>query len=361
MATRCGKRSGYFFPGLDFKESGNGTQDIDCVTCTVCLSMPDSGKIFQCSNGHLLCETCNSKGARTARHVCPTCRTTMKEPLIRCLASESARDMLQGGALLTSTAAANSLTSAANVKGRSKRRTETEQRSFRGPLGKEALKTIVYNDEDGDRVDEYYVGEKGSEWCNKMVICHGANYETQHFDKDGFLFKAVENNQTHRWDKTTGNLCVQEKDALGNTTTTFYEGSDVEPSKRLKMYRPNGTIKTYRNGALKHMELNLGPVTPKAFRVWSKTVSRQVAPLPEGIPTSPPQSPEYSPTSPASYSPTSPAYSPTSPAYSPTSPAIARTPPADPSVIRRRDIDEESDLGSIAGESLRTASDSEEY
>lgn len=40
------------------------------LECPVCLDVPESGPVYPCSNGHLICSTCN-------RDFCPTCRAKM--------------------------------------------------------------------------------------------------------------------------------------------------------------------------------------------------------------------------------------------------------------------------------------------
>ncbi len=44
------------------------------VTCPVCLEVPRRGGLFQCPNGHLICEDDHAKlkGAKT----CPECRAS---------------------------------------------------------------------------------------------------------------------------------------------------------------------------------------------------------------------------------------------------------------------------------------------
>jgi hypothetical protein len=57
----------------------------DCPICFTCMI---TGKIYQCSNGHVFCETCSTK-----LEACGECRTSVKNP-IRCLVLEKLRDDL---------------------------------------------------------------------------------------------------------------------------------------------------------------------------------------------------------------------------------------------------------------------------
>ena len=46
----------------------------DHLECPVCLEIPKSTKIYQCENGHIVCEQCFSK---SAVKICPLCRESM--------------------------------------------------------------------------------------------------------------------------------------------------------------------------------------------------------------------------------------------------------------------------------------------
>ena len=44
--------------------------------CSVCLTVPRSGHIFQCDNGHLHCSSCHQK---LKNKICPVCRIRLRE------------------------------------------------------------------------------------------------------------------------------------------------------------------------------------------------------------------------------------------------------------------------------------------
>jgi hypothetical protein len=45
----------------------------NAIHCTICLDLPD-GAIYQCTNGHILCEGCHRRVLDTDESRCPTCR-----------------------------------------------------------------------------------------------------------------------------------------------------------------------------------------------------------------------------------------------------------------------------------------------
>ena len=51
------------------------------IECPVCLKVPKSLRIYQCENGHIICEFCNDRVKE-----CPTCRA--RKPEIRALVAE---------------------------------------------------------------------------------------------------------------------------------------------------------------------------------------------------------------------------------------------------------------------------------
>ena len=58
--------------------------------CTVCLDLP-MGKMCQCKEGHLICEDCFTTLPRSAVNMslkCPTCKTDISTPPIRCRSAE---------------------------------------------------------------------------------------------------------------------------------------------------------------------------------------------------------------------------------------------------------------------------------
>ncbi|KAH9392405.1 E3 ubiquitin-protein ligase Siah1 [Tyrophagus putrescentiae] len=63
----------------------------DVFKCTVCLKHATLNHIFQCSSGHIICETCQKKPQFTH---CRTCQLPLREPQIRNLVLEKARDFI---------------------------------------------------------------------------------------------------------------------------------------------------------------------------------------------------------------------------------------------------------------------------
>lgn len=61
--------------------------DVADLVCAVCLSVPP-GMIHQCRRGHHFCAECLARCGRA----CPTCRTTLPVPPIRCLVAEKWAD-----------------------------------------------------------------------------------------------------------------------------------------------------------------------------------------------------------------------------------------------------------------------------
>ncbi len=57
----------------------------DDLVCPVCLDVQRDCKIFQCQNGHLICETCYD-----GLYECPVCREKLAKPGPRCLFAEKA-------------------------------------------------------------------------------------------------------------------------------------------------------------------------------------------------------------------------------------------------------------------------------
>ena len=53
----------------------------DALECIICLEFPKSTPVYQCDNGHILCNSCHGRITE-----CPTCRTRLGK--IRCLAVE---------------------------------------------------------------------------------------------------------------------------------------------------------------------------------------------------------------------------------------------------------------------------------
>ena len=62
--------------------------------CPVHMGIPEGGHIFQCVNGHILCEQCYEKLT-----VCPSCRCELKNPGIRCLLAEQMIECLKNGCI----------------------------------------------------------------------------------------------------------------------------------------------------------------------------------------------------------------------------------------------------------------------
>ena len=64
------------------------TEGAEHLQCVACLQLP-SCHIYQCVNGHLICQDCHSKMRRlSSRHQCATCRDPMPGTPIRSLAAE---------------------------------------------------------------------------------------------------------------------------------------------------------------------------------------------------------------------------------------------------------------------------------
>ncbi|KAH9401571.1 E3 ubiquitin-protein ligase Siah1 [Tyrophagus putrescentiae] len=64
----------------------------DALKCPVCRKHATSKRIFQCSSGHIFCQSCHEEHQFTQ---CPsTCRRPIREPPIRNLAMEKARDFI---------------------------------------------------------------------------------------------------------------------------------------------------------------------------------------------------------------------------------------------------------------------------
>ena len=59
----------------------------DILDCNVCFSVPVTKHIYQCNNGHLLCEDCNKKLTS-----CPCCRDPLSN--VRSLVAEKLLDMI---------------------------------------------------------------------------------------------------------------------------------------------------------------------------------------------------------------------------------------------------------------------------
>jgi hypothetical protein len=57
----------------------------DVVQCVICISVPRSGHIFQCPNGHLTCSKCSQKMDQT---LCAVCRAPLPQTRIRSIAAE---------------------------------------------------------------------------------------------------------------------------------------------------------------------------------------------------------------------------------------------------------------------------------
>ncbi len=65
--------------------SREAMEQLEELTCPVCLDVPQNCKIFQCQNGHLICERCYEQVTN-----CPICRTGLQKPGPRCLYAEKA-------------------------------------------------------------------------------------------------------------------------------------------------------------------------------------------------------------------------------------------------------------------------------
>ncbi len=55
----------------------------DDLACPICLDVRHDCKIFQCNNGHLICEPCHA-----SVNECPVCRARLSRPGSRCLFAE---------------------------------------------------------------------------------------------------------------------------------------------------------------------------------------------------------------------------------------------------------------------------------
>ena len=60
--------------------------DPESFQCSVCWSVP-AGNVLQCGTGHIVCRECHDALPQPR---CPTCRASMPEPSIRCVAIENA-------------------------------------------------------------------------------------------------------------------------------------------------------------------------------------------------------------------------------------------------------------------------------
>ena len=61
------------------------------LDCPVCLEIPRNVHALQCSNGHMICETCFKRLMRRGPEEnkrCPNCREKYKKELPRCLVVE---------------------------------------------------------------------------------------------------------------------------------------------------------------------------------------------------------------------------------------------------------------------------------
>jgi hypothetical protein len=54
-----------------------------CLKCPVCLVIPRTPHVFQCSNGHVVCQDCHARVNK-----CPTCRVKLAKPGKRNLFAE---------------------------------------------------------------------------------------------------------------------------------------------------------------------------------------------------------------------------------------------------------------------------------
>ena len=67
---------------MSANESMLSLDDIeDVLECVICLEFPRTTPIYQCDNGHVLCNTCHGRVTD-----CPTCRGRLGK--VRCLAME---------------------------------------------------------------------------------------------------------------------------------------------------------------------------------------------------------------------------------------------------------------------------------
>ena len=63
-----------FFQKMSLEENGSKSSKLNAtikkdLECPVCLNVPNTGPIFQCHNGHLICSPCRKRVT-----TCPVCR-----------------------------------------------------------------------------------------------------------------------------------------------------------------------------------------------------------------------------------------------------------------------------------------------
>ena len=258
------KPCGYYLPGLWLRN--NQYKKIkENYYCPVCIDLPRAGdKIFQCVNGHIICESCISNicesGSCWRNGVeCPTCRVPMKDPMIRSIASESIRDDIQLGRLVEKSRIF---------------RNDREIRTCVGDCGNEAITCLIYYDENtGEMIVEDYEGKKGSEWCSQYKMGDSGNRMTAKFHEDGFMYYLKSDRQVRQWVRPTGDLCIDETDEDGNTVRAYFNGRENDPTNIKFVVFPSGTTRTYhKNGGIKHVDLYGSIGISKAFSVrrWRK-------------------------------------------------------------------------------------------
>ena len=64
----------------------------DALKCPVCRKHATSNRIYQCSSGHIICQSCQEEHQFT--HCPSTCRRAIRRPPIRNLAMEKARHLI---------------------------------------------------------------------------------------------------------------------------------------------------------------------------------------------------------------------------------------------------------------------------